>query len=297
MKSFASLITLAIATTATAMLMTACFTIKASSSDSGQKSVTQTIVQRADIKDVHPWAGKRVAYLGDSVTDPAVQAAKIKYWEFLRDWLGITPYVYAVNGREWNDIPRQTGELQKEHGQDVDAIVIFIGTNDFNAAVPIGSFYSEKSESVEAAAGQPRKQYTRLHRTLVYDNSTLCGRINTAIAKIKETYPTKQLVLLTPIHRAYAEFGSNNVQPDENWQNSGGLWFSDYVETIVRAGRVWAVPVIDLNSRSGLYPMLDSNTKYFNNAQTDRLHPNAEGHRRIARTLEYQLLTLPCTFE
>ena len=57
----------------------------------------------------HPWQGKRVAYLGDSVTDPRNKAAKTKYWAFLRDWLGITPYVYAVSGREWNDIPSTSG--------------------------------------------------------------------------------------------------------------------------------------------------------------------------------------------
>lgn len=29
---------------------------------------------------------------------------------------------------------------------------------------------------------------------------------------------------------------------------------------------------------------------------TDRLHPNAEGHRRMALTLMYQLLALPASF-
>lgn len=41
---------------------------------------------------IHPWAGKRVAYLGDSITDPKVKAAKKKYWEWLEEWLGITPW-------------------------------------------------------------------------------------------------------------------------------------------------------------------------------------------------------------
>jgi len=33
------------------------------------------------------------------------------------------------------------------------------------------------------------------------------------------------------------------------------------------------------------------------NADNDRLHPNDEGHKRLAYTLMYQLLTLPCDFE
>ena len=78
----------------------------------------------------HPWQGKRVAYFGDSVTDPRNNASKKKYWSYLQDWLQITPYVYGVSGRQWNDIPRQTAKLKEEHGDDVDAILIFCGTND-----------------------------------------------------------------------------------------------------------------------------------------------------------------------
>lgn len=135
------------------MMLASCFSIKATSTDGGSNGTVVQTVAVADVTAVHPWAKKRVAYFGDSVTDPAVMAAKTKYWEYLRDWLGITPYVYAVNGRQWDDIPRQTDALAKEHGQEVDAIVVFIGTNDFNASVPIGSFYAESTERVVAAAG------------------------------------------------------------------------------------------------------------------------------------------------
>ena len=45
----------------------------------------------------HPWQGKRVAYFGDSITDPNNQAAGNKYWNFLEQWLGIKPFVYAVS--------------------------------------------------------------------------------------------------------------------------------------------------------------------------------------------------------
>ncbi|MEE1093264.1 MAG: SGNH/GDSL hydrolase family protein, partial [Prevotella sp.] len=71
----------------------------------------------------HPWQGKRVAYFGDSITDPRNDGSKIKYWGFLEQWLGITPYVYGVSGRQWDDIPRQAGKLKQEHGDDFDAIM------------------------------------------------------------------------------------------------------------------------------------------------------------------------------
>ena len=62
---------------------------------------------------VHPWEGKTVAYFGDSITDPRNKASDNKYWNLLKEWLGITPYVYAVSGREWNDIPRQADKLRE----------------------------------------------------------------------------------------------------------------------------------------------------------------------------------------
>ena len=100
----------------------------------------------------HPWKGKKVAYFGDSITDPNIKASKVKYWGFLQDWLGITPYVYGVSGRQWNDIPRQADKLQKEHGDDFDAILIFMGTNDYNNGVPIGEWYTETFDSVRVAS-------------------------------------------------------------------------------------------------------------------------------------------------
>ena len=37
----------------------------------------------------HPWAGARVAYLGDSITDPGVLKEDVHYWGFLHQWLDI----------------------------------------------------------------------------------------------------------------------------------------------------------------------------------------------------------------
>ena len=71
-------------------------------------AMSQTLFQ-------HPWQGKRVAYFGDSITDPRNKAANKKYWSYLQDWLKIAPYVYGVSGRQWNDIPRQTDQLKAEH--------------------------------------------------------------------------------------------------------------------------------------------------------------------------------------
>ena len=200
---------------------------------------------------VSQWNGKRVAYLGDSITDKGLNFPNV-YWNFLQQILGIEPLVYGINGHQMNQIIGQAQKLEADHGQDFDAIMVFIGTNDFNASVPVGEFFTEKGEVT--TIGGPTK-VVRKHRQLITDGSTFCGRTNEALAYLKHHFPTKQIILLTPIHRAYATFGQGNIQPDESWANGVGQYIDEYVQAIREAGSIWAMPVIDLNALCGLYPL------------------------------------------
>ena len=86
------------------------------------------------------------------------------------------------------------------------------------------------------------------------------------------------------------------MQPDESYQNKCGEYIDAYVQAIKEAGNIWAVPVIDFNSVTGMNPMVEEQISYFRNASTDRLHPSTSGQERMARTLLYQLLSLPPSF-
>lgn len=250
----------------------------------------------------HPWQGATVAFFGDSITDPGSVPDKhdwtgrqdTHYWGYLQEWLGIKPLVYGVSGRKWDDVGNQAEQLKKEHGDNFDAITILLGTNDFIGEVPLGEWYGQTLMKTKAAMGYPAREYTRLSKTPLMDNTTLRGRINIAVSTLKRMFPDKQIVILTPIHRSYSTFGNDNVQPDESFPNNLGLYFIEYVNAIKEAGNVWGIPVIDLNSLCGINPMVEEQVMYFSNSETDRLHPNAEGHKRMAKTLMYQLLTLPC---
>ena len=253
----------------------------------------QAIIATPEVPQWHPWKGKLVAYFGDSITDPNNDGSKKKYWGFLQDWLGITPYVYGVSGRQWNDIPRQAQKLKEEHGDSVDAILIFIGTNDYNAGVPIGEWFTERPEKVMAGIHEPKHLVDRRHRYPVMSDSTYRGRINKALDCVKRMYPRKQIVLLTPIHRAEFYANDNNWQPREDYTNQCGEYIDAYVQSVKEAGNLWAVPVIDMNALCGLYPLMDEMAPYFKNAENDRLHPNDEGHVRMAQTLMQQLQMLP----
>lgn len=244
----------------------------------------------------HPWEGKTVAYIGDSVTDPRNSAAATKYWAWLEQWLGIKPLVYAVSGRQWDDVNRQASQLKAEHGNDFDAIIIFMGTNDYNNAVPLGQWYSERMEDVDYGHRYEKRAEARMRRTPAMDPSTFRGRINIALDSLKRTFPEKQIVLLTPLHRAGFYHSKTNWQVPEDYANRCGEYLDAYSDAITEAGKVWAVPVIDLGSLCGLYPLFDEHAGYFNKADTDRLHPNDAGHKRMAATLMQQLVSLPCTF-
>lgn len=245
------------------------------------------------LKAIHPWAGKRVAYFGDSITDPKNMASSTKYWGWLQQWLDITPYVYGISGRQWNDIPRQAEALQTEHGKEFDAILIFIGTNDFNAGVPLGEWSTEKKEEVMAGIHEKKHMVERMHKYMCMTDSTFRGRINIAMDRVKRMFPDKQIVILTPIHRAEFYRSETNWQPREDYRNKCGEYFLSYVEAVKEAANIWSVPVIDLNALCGLYPLMDEHAKFFNDKDVDRLHPNDMGHRRMALTLMYQLLGLP----
>ena len=266
---------------------------------------------KAEIKS--QWRGARVAYLGDSITDKrqVEKGQNDTYWVYLESILGITPYVYGISGRQWSDIPRQTDKLIAEHGNEVDAIMIFIGTNDYNASVPLGEWFSEDVVEVEVTGPKGSKggvMAERKRRTILMDDKTVRGRINIAMSKLKEAYPTKQIILLTPIHRGTALLSDRNIQPDELHANGVGEYIDAYVEAVKEAGNVWAVPVIDLNSICGLYPLEESNGLYWRRPslerskktggkRIDRLHPNSAGHLRMAQALAYKLLGYPAKFD
>lgn len=240
------------------------------------------------------WKGKRVAFLGDSITDKKRVGTTKCYWEYLSELLGLQPLVYGINGNQWNGVLKQAEKLLEEQGDSIDAILIFAGTNDYNAGIPIGEWYVESEVETEVAGPQMEK---RKHREPVMSNDTFKGRINKVMDYLKTNFPTKQVILMTPVHRAQARFSDKNIQPDEMFPNKIGVYVEEYVKAIKEAGNVWAVPVIDLNSISGLYPLNDSHIGYFHKADTDRLHPNAEGHRRMAKAIQYQLMSFPASFE
>lgn len=248
------------------------------------------------VDTTHPWYGARVGIIGDSISDPKVANGPEKYYWFMAQEIGIIPCVVARNGQQWNEVLPQANRLKSEYGDDIDAILILMGTNDFNAGVPIGEWFTEEYVEVEAANGEPKSLQVRRHRMPNLDQSTFKGRINVALDSLKNMYPHKQIILMTPLHRGYAKFGETNIQPDENYTNRCGEYIDAYINAVKEAGNVWAVPVIDLSAVSGIFPLNRSQKEYFPRDK-DRLHPTDEGHARMAQAIMAALRGLAPRFE
>lgn len=239
------------------------------------------------------WEGKRVGVLGDSMSDPQVGATSLRYYNYLESLLGIETLPYARNGYKFAELLPLAEKMYNEQGDSIDAIFIWCGTNDFNASKPIGDFYEEETLTVNVDG----RQEVRRHRVAVMSDSTFCGSINMVLSYLKKNFPEQQIVIFTPIHRGFAQFGDRNVQPEEMYANGSGEYIDSYVETLKKAGELWSVPVVDFFGISGIFPIYESQDAYVANRETDRLHPNDAGHYRLARTAQYQLLGLPATFK
>ena len=218
------------------------------------------------------WQGKTIGFLGDSITEGIGCERGKRYWDELQTLLGCTSHSYGVNGAAFRDLAGQADRMHRELGEKIDAISVFAGTNDYNGARPIGSFYTEPVEEkvIVGYDGEEPRYGTRKHRDLIFDTATFCGSINFVLGHLRTLYPTK------PIYFMYA--------------NRGGVFFDEYVETVKKAANVWACPLIDLNALCGLYPRNDTHAAlFFANESTDRLHPSAGGHKRMAQAIAHAL--------
>ena len=69
------------------------------------------------------------------------------------------------------------------------------------------------------------------------------------------------------------------------------------MQVLREASDRWSVPVIDLYARSGLSPMVEEQGRFFRNGKTDRLHPNAKGHRQMGKLIALELRNLPANLK
>ncbi len=168
----------------------------------------------------------RINFLGDSITEGHGTTGTDKtFHQIIKREYGLSEaYNCGIGGTR---IAKQTNPQTHRYDlyfalrakampRDVDAIVVFGGTNDFGH----GDSIMGDTDSTD-----------------IY---TFCGAVNSLITDLKADYPNSKIVFLTPIRRK-----------TENIPNHDGKILADYVNAIIEITKKHNIPVIDL-FRSGI---------------------------------------------
>ena len=207
--------------------------------------------------------GKKIAFLGDSITEGAgVADVKDTYWNLVGRLTGAECHGYGIGGTRiapqlqpsveprWD---RYFASRVDEMIPDPDIVVVFGGTNDFgHGDAPFGTM-DDRTES------------------------SFCGAFHVLLQKLIRKYPAAQIVVMTPLHRS---------SEDETGLNEFGVRrqcnLEGYVDAITAISGFYGIPVLDLFRTSGLQPRVDTLMERY---MPDGLHPNEAGAERIAKKL------------
>ena len=213
--------------------------------------------------------GKKIAFLGDSITEGCGTSAVDKtFWSLIAQRTGAECYGYGIGGtRIAPQKQLAEGEVDRYYATrvddmipDADVVVVFGGTNDFgHGDAPFGKLSS-------------------------MDERTFCGAYHHLCRKLIARYPEAQLVIMTPTHR-----DSEDKDTDNEWGVRLSTNLRGYVDAIVEIGAFYSIPVLDLYRVSGIQPRVPELKALY---MPDGLHPNDAGHVRIAEKLIGFLNTL-----
>jgi len=87
------------------------------------------------------WQGCEVGFLGDSMSTLCDTTANKRFYDYLHNLLGLTPHVYARSGWQWKNLLGEVDKLKRDH-PDVDAVMVWAGTNHYNPTCPICRFFT-----------------------------------------------------------------------------------------------------------------------------------------------------------
>lgn len=216
-------------------------------------------------KAVFPYMDKPITCIGDSFTHGAAARPDIpSYVSRMAKYLGTTPRNTGVGGAtiaKGDDDRGFIGDQIKDV-KDQAVITIFGGTDDFASNRPLGS------------VDDPDDQVT-----------TFCGALKYMVTNLAKQNPSTKFLLITPAKSNHADWKLYD-DAGKLRKNQLGNTFVDYVNAIKSIGNYFAIPVLDIFNAGNYNPYL------FPNLSLEGLHPNEEGHERLAKTIAFKINSL-----
>jgi len=223
------------------------------------------------------WSGATAVFVGDSITQASGIA--VPYHELVESALGLVNYRHmGIAGSCFSaetDYGHSPEPLIDRYTDipDADLIVIFMGTNDFGHGTPLGTINDSSDGS-------------------------FYGALNEIIPGVQAVHPNSQLVVVTPMHRvgfnSSAMTGGRDDVPNKPYgkpEGTTGATLAQYVDAIKNICEKYNVYVIDLFNEEALDPNDSAvNSALFN----DGLHPNDDGHAKLAEVIADKLKKIPC---
>lgn len=206
--------------------------------------------------------GKKINFLGDSITEGSGTSCEAaRFTCVLKEIAGLSEIRnYGIGGTR---IARQlvcpdtTDFCARFSGMedDADAVVVLGGTNDYgHGDAPFGELTDRTPQ-------------------------TFCGAVHYLFRGLIEKYPTKPIIIITPMHRIH----------DYKPNNSNQKVLKDYVDVIRETAEMYSLPVLDLFASFGICPDISEQREAF---CPDGLHPNDAGNRVLAEKLKKFLETI-----
>ncbi len=214
--------------------------------------------------------GKRISFLGDSITEGSGldDCANERYDNVIARKYGLAcVHNYGIGGsrlafqyKPSEKCPRHDLNMcarAYDLSWDADIIVVYGGVNDYlHGDAPFG----------ETGDGT---------------NATFCGAVEWLMKFLKSTYHWAQIVFITPAKCVHyttdCRYVSNYAQKREDARP-----LRDYCEVIIEAGKRNGVPVLDLYNALPI-DMFDDGIRA--EYTVDGLHFNAAGHEVLADTV------------
>lgn len=214
------------------------------------------------------WAGKKVGFLGDSITEFAeyVNAyAALTGCEVLNYGISAT-HIAKIDASTQNAFETRASKIDRS----CDLVIVFGGTNDFG--------HTTTAEFGEFSDGTKTGRWTfyaGLHRMM---------------KQLRTRFKDIPVVIMTPIHHGTKiDCPEYIINSDgtlvEGTNPTTGKTFKQYVDAIKEVAAYYSLPVLDAYSYSSLSPMVDAGNTYFR----DGLHLSEKGGQRLAKWMYPQL--------